>query len=107
MSMFDEDDKTSNPELEAEFQELVDSIGAEIEVHLAAASKELAKAVALSEKHGVPFTASLSPLSQPYVPASFSGSKFSKLDNDKVSEIADVWGDYLFDGDGWLHSSIC
>jgi hypothetical protein len=94
-------------ELEVEFQELVTDVGAQIEVHVEKAIKALNKAVALSEKHGVPFRPGISFLSNTYMPESFSKSKFAKIDNETVCEIADVWGDYIFEGGGWEHSSVC
>ena len=94
-------------ELETEFEELVSDIGAQIDVHVAKASKELEKAIALSEKHSVPFRPGISFLSNTYMPESFSSSKFAELDNEVVCEIADVWGDYIFDGGGWQFSSVC
>ncbi len=85
----------------------MDGVSAQIDAHVAAASKELKKAIDLSEKHGVPFRPNISFLSNTYMPESFFKSKFAKLDNDVVCEVADVWGDYIFEGGGWQHSSIC
>jgi nucleosome binding factor SPN SPT16 subunit len=101
------EDEESNPELEAEFKSLVDSVGAQIDEHVKAASIELRKAIELSEKHGVPFRPNISFLSNTYMPVSFSNSKFAKLDNDVICEIADVWGEYIFEGGGWEHSAVC
>jgi hypothetical protein len=108
MSEFDETEGEEQPsELEAEFQALVDDVGVQIDKHVKAASKELKKAIALSEKHSVPFRPGISFLSNTYMPTSFSDSKFAELDNEVVCEIADVWGDYIFEGGGWQHSSVC
>jgi hypothetical protein len=103
----DEDLDPHETPLAKEFEKLCEDIGAQIDAHVEAASKELRKAIALSEKHGVPFRPNISFLSNSYMPESFFDSKFSKLDNDVVCEIASVWGDYLFEGGGWQHSSVC
>ena len=104
---YDDENEEGNPELEAEFQKLVDKANNEMAKHLKKAHDELHKAIAISEKYGVPFNGGITTLSNPYMPASFFKSKFAKLDHDRVEEIADIWGDFLFDGAGWLHSSIC
>jgi len=114
MTDYDDNDESDAEEVDPmesplaqEFQELCNDVGAQILVHVKAASAELRKAVALSEKHGVPFRPNISFLANSYMPESFSDSKFAELDNDVVCEIADVWGDYLFEGGGWQHSSVC
>lgn len=108
---FEQDEELDEDSMESplakEFAQLCTDVGNEMNVHLLVAKDELDKAIALSEKYGVPFNPGICPLSNSYVPASFAKSKFAKLDNDVVSEIADVWGDYLFDGSGWATSSIC
>lgn len=74
--------------------------------------KALREAEALADKHGVPFRSGISPLSNSYVPNSFSKSKFAALERDVVCDIAGVWGEYISDmlsgyGNGWLHSAVC
>lgn len=91
-------------QLELEFRTLKDHIGAEIDVHLTNARRLLDEAVALSEKHGIPFRAEVSPLSQTYVPEAFR-ERFAKMDMDRVEEIMDVSidpGQY-----GWERSAVC
>jgi len=102
-----ENEESSNHELEAEFQALVDGVRINIDAHVEKATEELRKAVALSEIHGVPFRPGISFLRNSYMPQSFFDSKFSELDQNAVCEIASVWGDYLFDGSGWQFSAVC
>jgi hypothetical protein len=93
--------------LAKEFQKLCDDVGAQIKAHVKASSEELRKAISLSEKYGVPFRPNISFLGNSYMPDSFLNSKFNKLDHEVVSEIAGVWGDYLFECGGWQHSDVC
>jgi hypothetical protein len=101
-----ENDPYESP-LAKEFAAMCEDIGAQINAHVEAASKELRKAIALSEKHGVPFLPNISFLRNSYMPSSFFDSKFAELDQEVVCEIANVRGDYLFDGGGWQHSAVC
>jgi len=73
-------------ELEVEFKKVFEKHSQEIEDQLETAAKAITKAEKLSEKYGLPFHAQVSPLSQPYWPASFSTK---------------------FDGEGWRHSAFC
>lgn len=108
----DEDEKDEQTlALESEFEKLVEKAHAKIEEEIAEARKHLNKAVALSEKYGVPFRANISPLSNSYVPDSFSTSKFAELDLDTVCDISGVWGEWISEllsgSGGWLHSAVC
>jgi hypothetical protein len=103
----EEDLDKEDLELAEEFQKLVTSITAKIDKHLKAASKELNKAIKLSEKHGVPFHSNISFLGQSYTPSTFSSSKFADLDRETISDITDVWDEYMMDGGGWQHSAVC
>jgi hypothetical protein len=98
--------------LAKEFAQLCQDVGLQIKVKVAEAQKALREAEEIADKHGVPFRSSISPLSNSYVPGSFSKTKFVKLDQEVVCEIAGVWGDYigeLLGGDrgGWVASAVC
>lgn len=75
----------------------------QIEEKVNAASAALAEAETLSERYGIPFDSSVSPLSQTYIPGTF-GEKFPELDRDFVG---DVTGSYLHEYEGWEHSAVC
>ena len=93
-----------------EFQALCESVQDQIKAKILEAHKALGEAVAIAEKHGVPFRASISPLSNSYVPRSFKKSKFRQLETDEIEEISGAYGEYmreLFDYGGWLHSAVC
>lgn len=106
---FDSSDMESP--LAKEFAAHCKSVGEQIEAKLDEAHKALREAEEIAEKHGVPFSSGISPLSNSYVPGGFSKTKFSKLDTEVVCEIAGVWGEYISDmfgyGGGWLHSAVC
>jgi hypothetical protein len=103
----DEDEDPYETPLAKEFAQHCTDIGKLIDAKVDVARKALKEATDLAEKHGVPFRAGISPLSNTYMPASFSYSKFAKLDQEVICEIAEVWGDYLFEGGGWIHSAVC
>jgi len=68
------------------------------------AEQALQKAIDISEKLGVPFYSSISPLGQHFVPKSFN-TKFKMLDNNVIENIS---GMYINDYDvGWQHSAVC
>lgn len=96
--------KEDSSELETEFKKVFEAHAQEIDDQLEIAAKAIAKATKLSEKYGLPFYASVSPLSQPYWPSSFS-KKFHGLDSDFVSDLTSAYNEY--GEDGWRHSSIC
>lgn len=73
-----------------------------IDEKLAIASAALDEAVAISEETGVPFSAYISPLSQSYLPNSFS-EKFPELDSLFANDLAGAYGEY----EGWQHSAVC
>lgn len=72
--------------------------------YLAEAEEALAKAVEVSDKYGVPFYSGISFLSQSYRPPSVS-EKFPNVDSDFISELADAYSEYGYDG--WEHSAVC
>jgi hypothetical protein len=96
--------KEDTSELEAEFKKVVKAHQSKIDEQLAIAAKAIAKAEKISEKYGIPFHSSVSPLSQPYWPSSFS-TKFGGLDSDFVSDITGTYNEY--DSEGWRHSAVC
>jgi hypothetical protein len=104
-----QENEESNPELEAEFRELIDSHTNEINSYLAQAEAALDKAIEVSEKYGVPFYANISSLSNGYVPKSFTASKFSALDRDVLGEMTEVYDSYgdIYSYGGWVHSAVC
>lgn len=69
--------------LEVEFKSTMDKVRPQIKEILKNAEKELQKAVALAEEHGVPFSSYVEgmPTSRKYVPNSF-GTKWGDVDSD-------------------------
>ena len=102
-----EDQDPYETPLAKEFAQHCEDIRKLIAVKVDVARQAMKEACQIAEKHGVPFRAGISPLSNTYMPASFSVSKFAELDQEVICEIAEVWGDYLFEGGGWLHSAVC
>jgi len=92
-------------ELEREFRDSASSVLKQINDKLDESRAALNEAVKLSEKHGVPFSAGISPLSQSYFPASFS-NKFPGVDTELVNNITGAYSDYPEYG-GWQHSAVC
>lgn len=93
-------------DLEQEFKTLTETVGKEIDQKVEQASKLLAEAVDLANKHGIPFYAFVSELGQPYVPQSFK-DKWDALDKETVEELTSVSSydlDYAY---GWRHSDVC
>lgn len=101
----DEDTQTNDPELEKEFEAACATAQAEIKVHMDAARAAVNLAVAAAEKHGVPFRAGISPLSNTYNPRSLK-EKFGKLDREAVNDISGTWNEYPGES-GWQHSAVC
>jgi hypothetical protein len=97
---------SEDSELERQFRTTVNSVSDQIHKKLDEASAALSEAVALSEKHGIPFSASVSFLGQSYFPTSFPG-KFGELDSDFVSGITGAYTEYYGEGVGWEHSDVC
>jgi len=106
----DEDDKDDegeeDGELEAEFRKTYNEVGPHIEALLKDAMSLLDAAVELSEKHGIPFEANISPLSQSYTPTSYE-KKFAGLSQDFVVDLTDAYPGGEYGGDGWEHSAVC
>lgn len=94
-------------DLEKQFQQVNETVGKEIKEKLSAASKLVREAEKLSEQHGLPFRAGVSPLSQSYVPESFR-SKWPDLDRDFAVDETGAWSEYGYDDyGGWAHSAVC
>jgi hypothetical protein len=97
---------TTSSKLEADFKQLMDTVGEEIFQRVRLAEENLRAAVELSDKHGIPFFSNVSELGQAYVPNSFS-NKWKKLSKELVRDLTEVFPDDLKNGDGWSHSQIC
>ena len=102
----DEEEASENPELEAAFQKVADAHMHQIEEQLEIAAKAIAKAEKIAEKYGLPFQASVSPLSQSFTPESF-WEKFGDLDSDFVMDITDAYLGEEHGEAGWEHSAVC
>lgn len=89
-------------EMERQFRVAVADAQARIDAEMDKAWAAIQAAVKISEETGIPFRASVSPLSQSYIPDSMS-SKFPDVDRSFCTEIADAWGEY----EGWQHSAVC
>jgi hypothetical protein len=95
----------SATKLEREFEELCDSIGDEIHDHVLTAQRALRSAVALSDKHGIPFYTNVSEIGQPYIPSAFR-KKYGSLNKDFVCNLTEVLEADLNEI-GWQTSTIC
>jgi hypothetical protein len=93
-------------ELESEFQKLCDEHMEEIDAQLQIASDAIAKAEELSEKYGLPFSSSVTPLSQSYTPTSYY-EKFRGLSTGFVSDLTGAYPGGEYDNEGWEHSAVC
>lgn len=107
----DDTDPFESP-LAIEFQEHCTKVQAEIKLKVDEARRLMKEATDIADKNGVPFRASVSPLSNSYVPKNFSKSKFAELDIDVISEISGAYGEYMRDMlsgsyGGWVHSAVC
>lgn len=89
-------------EVERAFRLAVDDAHRRIDEKMAIARAALNEAVKISEETGIPFSASVSPLSQSYIPDSLS-EKFPDVDRDFYSEMTGASGEY----EGWQHSAVC
>jgi len=96
----------SDGKLEKEFENLVESVGKEIQDKIQQAEKLLAEACALADMHGIPFFTNVSLLGQPYVPEKFE-TKWCDLDRDFVANITEVVASDLGSPYGWDHSQVC
>lgn len=94
-------------QLAKEFEDHIAAHRDEIRAAEKLAIEALRKAVALADKYGVPYRFGISFLGNSYVPAAFIDSKFRKLEDEVICDIAGVWGDYLLEDSGWQHSAVC
>jgi predicted DNA-binding WGR domain protein len=111
----------SQKDLEKEFTDLQETVGKQIQKGFDAYHTELSKvislrektrkeAIALAEKHGLPFPVELDDARGQengcYIPSTFK-SKFGKLDQEFVADIVEISSYYIndYDGDGWMTSS--
>jgi hypothetical protein len=91
-------------QLEREFRTTANVVLVEIQKKVAESSRLLQEAVDLSEKHGIPFSSSVSFLGQSYTPSTFE-EKYGEVDSDLAESITDAFG--CMDGSGWEHSDVC
>lgn len=89
-------------EVERSFRLAMGDAQARIDAKMDAAYAALQEAVKISEETGIPFGASISPLSQSYIPNSLQ-EKFPDIDREFYSELAGAYGEY----EGWQHSAVC
>ena len=97
--------KDNRTKLEKEFEKVANDVGAQIQAKLSQASVLIAEAQDLAEKHGIPFYAEVSPLSQSYWASSFE-EKWPGLDMRFVSDVTEAYSEYPGEG-GWEHSAVC
>ena len=90
---------------EREFREAYMVASQEINDKMSEAYNLVKEACKVSEKYGVPFSASVSPLSNSYTPNSFS-SKFPEVDREFVQELTETYSPDTEYG-GWQHSAVC
>lgn len=93
-------------ELEVEFKKVAEAHMDEIEDQLEIAAKAIVRAQEISEEHGLPFYAGVSPLSQTYTPGSFY-SNFSELSRDFVYNLTEAFPGGEYGQEGWEHSAVC
>ncbi len=93
-------------QLENEFLALCSTIGEQIKLKVALAEKNLAEAVELADKHGIPFDSGVSEISQSYVPPLF-GERFGTLDKETVASLLNMSQWDLDHNNGWERSAIC
>ncbi len=103
-------ERVTNPslednELERKFRKAADEAGKKIQKLLAKASKAIDEAEEIAEKFGVPFSSSVSPLSQAYYPTT-TNDLYPDLDRDFIDTVSGAYhSDY--GEDGWQHSAVC
>ena len=93
---------SEDSEIERAFRVAMIDAQNRIDEKLSEARRALQEAVKISNETGIPFRASVSPLSQCYIPESLS-EKFPDLDKSAAYEMAEAYGEY----DGWQHSAVC
>jgi len=98
-----DDNEGENSELAREFSAHWEKYEAKIQAHVEEAYKALEKAVALADKHGIPFYSSVSFLGQNYTPPVLE--KFSELDQETIDNITGTYNEY--ESEGWQHSDVC
>lgn len=97
------DRSTPLSDLEAEFQKAANEALPLIDEQIRIAKEAIAKAEEISEKYGIPFYSSITPLSMPYRPVSYN-EKFGDLDSDRLYALAQT---DLPEYEGWQTSSVC
>jgi len=95
----------NDKQLESEFLALCSTIGEQIKAKVAQAEKNLAEAVELADKHGIPFDSGVSILGQVYVPPLYH-QRFKSLDQETITGLLGLY-QYDLDHKGWERSAIC
>lgn len=90
-------------ELEREFRNSTSEVLSLIKEKVLEAETALNKAVAISEKYGIPFSSSVSFLGQSYTPETMS-SLHPDIDQDLIDSITST---YDHCESGWQHSAVC
>lgn len=92
-------------ELERQFRKAADEALVKIQKLVAKAAKALDEAEEIAEKYGIPFSSSVSPLSQSYYPTTTS-ELYPDLDREFIDNVAGTYhSDY--GEEGWQHSAVC
>ncbi len=93
--------------IEDDFKVVFDAHSAEIHAAMDKALAAVQEAEALSEKYGIPFRGSVSPLRQDYIPSSLR-VLFPEIDGDKLYDIGvDANISHEYHDEGWAHSAVC
>lgn len=90
-------------ELEREFRNSASEVLSLIKEKVLEAETALNKAVAISEKYGIPFHSTVSFLGQNYIPETMA-SLHSDIDQDLIHSISST---YDHCESGWQHSAVC
>lgn len=91
-------------EMERQFRKVAAEAGIRIQEKLNQAAQLIEEAEKISEETGVPFTASVSPLGQSYIPNSLA-EKFPDLDTSFAYDVTEASSEYGYGG--WEHSAVC
>lgn len=91
-------------EMERQFRNTADIATKDINVNLSIAARAIEEAESIAETYGIPFSSSVSPLSQGYTPESLD-VKFPNLSKDFIYEVTETSNEY--GNSGWEHSQVC
>ncbi len=101
--------------IEEDFKAVIEAHQSEIYEAVARARAALEEATDLSDKYGIPFHSSISPLGQEYQPKSYDKlwnndawrQERDTKDDSEDDLFTQVTGDYPGEYDGWQHSAVC